>query len=257
MQLLDRILTVLEVIAAGEPQTTVSEMAARVGMSRSTTHRLLTSLLSYELIVRDANDKTYRLGPRSLQLAGRSATSPSLAELARPTMTSLRDEVGETVGLNVRHGVKRVVIDQVESVESLRRTYTDLGKPLPIHQGAPGKMLMATAPKEVQETILTGPLDRATDSTIVDSEELRQEITRVAKNGFAVSSGERVGGIHTVAAPVYDAQGNGIAALSVTGPASRFTDERVEAAIGPTQEAARHVSGLLGYSPKSVNGADR
>jgi len=247
VQSFDRAVAILNAFTLERPSLSVSQLARITGLSRSTTHRLLTSLQHHELVAQLGN-RDYTLGPHILRLAQVAWSSVNIPVIARTIMEWLRDQCNETVGVHVPHGdFDRTVIDQAESRQPLRRTYTELGQPIPIHQGAPGKVLLAFRPAELQERILARPLDQATPQTITDVEELRAELRRVAEQGYAFSLEERVMGIATVAVPIYNHTGEVVAALSVTGPKTRLTQERLLNLVPLTREAADRISSNLGY----------
>jgi IclR family acetate operon transcriptional repressor len=140
IQSLDRAVAVLNSFTPERAQLGVTEIARLTGLSRGTAHRIVANLESHQFLQRVQPGNRYALGPGLLRLAHSARVRINLQECAGPIMTRLRDETGETVGLHVVDGrFFRVVIDQVESRHSIRRTYTNLGESIPIHQGAPGK----------------------------------------------------------------------------------------------------------------------
>lgn len=250
VQSLDRAVAILNVFTRERAELGVSEIARLVGLTPSTAHRLLNSLLAHGLIQQVSGSKRYALGPHVLRLAYIASGHVSVQQAALPVMHWLRNQSDETVGLHVlRADHQRVVIDQAESHKPLRRTYTELGQPIPLHQGAPGKALLAHLSSEAQEAILTRPLEAVTDRTPVDPLCLRQELALIRERGYALSFGERVSGIHTVAVPVWNHTGAVVASLSVTGPAMRMGRERLEALAPLALEASRRLSAQLGYVP--------
>jgi IclR family acetate operon transcriptional repressor len=250
---LDRAVAVLDAFRERRGEMGVSEMARATGLSRSTAHRLLASLEVHGLVQQLPASGRYALGPHLLRLA--HAVDPttahvSLQTFARPVMERLRDHCDETVGLHVRVSpTARAVVDQVESRQPLRRTYTDLGQPIPIHEGAPGKLLLALSPEGVRERVLGGALERATERTITAAAELRAELERIRAAGYALSLEERVAGVFGLAVPVRDFTGNAVAALSVSGPSSRLTEERLRALAPEALRAGAELSASLGWSP--------
>lgn len=245
---LDRAVAILGAFDEARPRLSLSEIADALGLNTSTAHRLLQALKAHGLVTQPDGGKAYALGPTVLRLARLATGSLDVQEIARPFMRRLRDAIGETVGLHVlRSDNLRVVVDQAESHQALRRSYTELGEPIPLHQGAPGKVLLAYLPEDQREAILDAPLDAANENTVTDADALRRELATVRGRGYALSYGERVGGIHTVAVPLRDHDGRVVAALSVTGPAMRMPRERLVAIAPIAQGAARDVSARLGY----------
>lgn len=243
----DRAVAILNTFTRDRPEIGMSEISRMTGLTTSTTHRLLAGLQAHDL-VRQVADRRYALGPHVLRLAHVANARISLTEAALPVMRWLRDESGETVGLHVLQADHlRIVVDQVESREALRRTYTGLGEPIPLHQGAPGKVLLAYLSRDAREAILARPLEAATASTIIDADVLRAEVQDIRRRGYAFSFEERVPGIRTVAVPVWDHTGTVIACISVTGPATRLTKARLSELAPLAVQGGRELSAQLGF----------
>lgn len=246
---LDRAMAILSAFDEDHLQRSLSEIAEALDLNTSTTYRLLQSLKAHGLVTQPNGTKAYTPGPAILRLARLATRSLDLQEVARPIMRRLRDTIGETVGLHsLRSDLYRVVVDQAESRHALRRSYTELGEPIPLHQGAPGKVLLAYLETDQRESILARPLVAANQDTIVDRDALREDLAATRSRGYALSFGERVAGIHTVAVPLFDHTTGVVGSLSVTGPAIRMPSERL-ADIAPTaRSAALDISAALGYA---------
>jgi IclR family acetate operon transcriptional repressor len=257
VQSFDRAVAILDAFTPGRSQLGVSEIARITGLSRSTVHRLLASLRRHELVQQLPNSTNYALGPHVLRLAQVAFSNVNLQTAAKAIMPRLRDQCDETVGLHARLGpTSRTVLDQVESRQPLRRTYTEIGMSIPIHEGAPGKVLLAHSPAELQEQVLAGKLEAVTARTITDPKRLRSELERTRKNGYALSFEERVPGISTLAVPVFNHTGAVVAALSITGPSSRLTRRHLLDLVPLARGAAREISADLGYTdPDSLDGS--
>lgn len=252
VQSIDRAASILRCFTAQAPTLGISDIARRTGLSTSTTHRLLAAMQQNQL-VRKAADRRYALGPLLLQLARSGAVAPTLREAAIPAMTALRDAEEETVGLHMLLADdERVVVDQVESHHPLRRTYTEVGVPIPLPYGAPGKVLVAYLPAERRDAILQRPLRKVTPATMIDRAALRAETDEARQNGFALSFAERTPGIHTVAAPIFDHSGAVVGCLSLTGPEIRMSNGRLHETGPRVRAAAWAVSELLGAREELV-----
>jgi IclR family acetate operon transcriptional repressor len=170
-----------------------------------------------------------------------------------PSMVALRDEVEETVGLHsLTPSDERVVVDQVESHHPLRRTYTDLGVPIPLPYGAPGKVLCAWLPPARREAVLNQELTQLTPTTVIDPAALRAQLEETVRRGFAISFAERTPGIRSVAAPVFDHNGTVTAALSVSGPEMRMPADRLQELGAPVRRAANAASEALGATTETI-----
>lgn len=251
---LDRAVAILNVFTRERRELGVSAIAQLTGLTTSTTHRLLGSLVAHGLVQQVSDSKRYSLGSHLLRLAYIAAGHVNVREAALPVMQRLRDTCDETVGLHVLRGDNhRMVVDQVESHKPLRRTYTDMGEPIPLHQGAPGKVLLAFLPPEASEAILNLTLEAATEATPCDPQSLRAELEEIRRVGYSLSFGERARDINTVAVPVSSHTGAVIAALSVTGPTVRMPRKRLEELSESAIAAGREVSRKLGCVLPEVN----
>lgn len=252
VQSIDRAVAILRCFDARRPTLGITDIARATGLSTTTTHRLLVALQANRL-VRQTADRRYGLGPLLVQLARSGALPTTLRDAALPHMTALRDEVDETVGLHeLLPSGERAVVDQVESHHELRRTYTEFGTPIRLPHGAPGKAILAVLPVERQDVLLSRPITSITSTTITDAEELRIELARTRRRGWADSRGERTPGIRTVAAPIFDHTGAVVGALGLSVPQVRMDDTRV-ADLGPRiRDTAWAVSEALGATPATV-----
>jgi IclR family transcriptional regulator, acetate operon repressor len=254
VQSIDRAAAILRCFAERRSELTLSEIARATGLTTSTTHRLLAAMQTNQLI-RHTRDRRYAPGPLLVQLVRGGAVATSLRDAARPAMTALRDEVEETVGLHsLLPNDERVVIDQVESHHPLRRTYTELGIPIPLPYGAPGKVLCAWLPARRAEAVLRRQLSALTPTTVTDPDRLREQLHEVRRRGYALSLAERTPGIRSVAAPVFDHNGLITGCLSVSGPEMRMPTERMHELGASVHAKAWTVSEVLGATLTVVRG---
>jgi len=246
VQSIDRAAAILRSFSEHRAELTLSEIARSTGLTTSTVHRLLAAMHQNKL-VRQTRERRYAPGSLIVQLVLGDVVATTLREAALPIMSALRDEVEETVGLHsVLPSDERVVVDQAESHQPLRRTYTELGVPIPLPYGAPGKVMCAWLPPARCEAILQQEIPPITSTTVTDPEELRRQFVEIRRRGFAMSLAERTPGIRSVAAAFFDHNGAVTGGLSVSGPEMRMPAERMEE-IGPhVRQAAWAVSEDLG-----------
>lgn len=252
VQSISRAVAILRCFDSDHPRLGITDVARMTGLSTSTAHRLLTSMMDNGLI-RQMSDRKYTLGPMLIQIARSGAVPTSLRDAARPWMTKLRDKVGETIGLHaLLPSYERAVIDQVESKEPLRRTYTEFGMPIRLVLGAPGKVLLAHLPYEIQERILAEPIPQATPTTPTKASELRAQLAEIRKRNYALSFSERTAGIRTVASAVFEAGGSLVASISISAPAIRMSPEKM-VEVGPeVAETAWKISETLGAAKDAI-----
>jgi IclR family acetate operon transcriptional repressor len=252
VQSIDRAAAILRSFSEQRVELTLSEIARATGLTTSTVHRLLAAM-QHNRLVRQTRERRYAPGPLIVQLVRGGAVATTLREAALPTMTALCHAVEETVGLHsLLPTDERVVVDQVESHQPLRRTYTELGMPIPLPYGAPGKVLCAWLSTEHCEAILEREIPPLTPTTITDAETLRKQMADIRHRGYALSMAERVSGIRTVAAAFFDHNGAVTGCVSVSGPEIRMPTERMEL-LGPqVRQAAWAVSEALGATAGMV-----
>jgi IclR family acetate operon transcriptional repressor len=253
VQSIDRAVAILRCFDAHHSSLGISEIARMTGLSTSTTHRLLAAMTGNRLLAQSP-DRRYRPGPLLVQL-GRSGAVPStLQGAARPFMVALRDEVDETVGLHeLLPTGERVVVDQVESRQELRRHYTDIGVPIALVHGAPGKAMLSALPWARQQLALSRPIDAVTDRTVTDPDELAAELAVARRRGWASSDAERTPGIRAVAASVFDHTGSVVGAIGLSVPTVRVDDARADELGGRCRDVAWEVSEALGATREAVD----
>lgn len=214
-------LELLEVIARHDALT-LSEVARRTGLSMNRTHRLLSTLDASGYLVRDRS-KTYGLGPKLMYLGHRAARHDPLRQAASPVMDELAQQTGETIALAVRIGLERVLVDTRESQFSLQVSLSRNAR-LPLFVGALGRCLLAFAPPEVQESLLTGAFDGPSPQLLPAPDVLSELLAGIREEGIAdIPKGASE---FSIAAPVLGAGGFAIAALGISGPATRLDKEQ-------------------------------
>jgi|EndMetStandDraft_8_1072994.scaffolds.fasta_scaffold21504_3 IclR family acetate operon transcriptional repressor len=238
VQVVDRALDVLETLAAAGRPLGVGELGERTGLPQGTVHRILQSLQGRGYVRRDASRK-YSVGTAAVRLA--DAAQRSLARTARPYLAELVAISGETANLAVLEGLDVVYVAQVSSPHTLRM-FAEVGRHVPPHSTAVGKVLLAAMPREEARGILqrTGLVAR-TDATITDLADLEAELDLVASQAWAADEEEHETGIRCVAVPV-GGPGPTLAAMSVSGPAERFAGGRTAGLV----EAMQRVGNAFG-----------
>jgi DNA-binding IclR family transcriptional regulator len=174
---------------------------------------------------------------------GQSVSSDAdLRDLARPYLRWLRDETGETACLHLRFGYERACVAQVESSTELKWV-AQIGKHFPLTAGAPGKALIAFLPADERRQILdVVPLARLAPDSITGRARFERALRQVQRQGYATASNENVPGSAACAAPVYDARGRVIGALTVAGAADRLTRKRLREISPLLRRAAANLS---------------
>lgn len=223
----------------------VTEVADRVDLPKSTAARMLASLAREGAVEQLPGETRYRLGPRIESLATGIVATRSLPAIARPHLVELAGAIGEAAGMSVPEGDLIHYVDQVDSDQPVGvRDWT--GSRIALHAVSSGLAVLALRPPVEIERYLEGPLERFTDGTMTDPDELRSRLRRVQLDGFAWTNGEYAAGIASVAAPIADASGEAVAAIHVHGPAYRFPAAGREAALGlQVATAATRIARIL------------
>jgi IclR family transcriptional regulator, acetate operon repressor len=226
----------------------VTEVADRLDLSKSVVHRILSSLRVKGYVELDEDSRRYRLGPAILTLGLSYLDRLNVREVARDALRELVRRTDETATLSVRSNDHRVYVDQVTPGRDIKMV-VQLGSAHPLHAGGSSKAMLAFLPEAERESYLTSQtLDAITPLTITSADDLRQELSAIRAQGYAVSLGERQAGAGSVAAPVFGHDGNVVGVISVCGPVERFTDE-VESCARHLLEVTRDVSRRLGHRP--------
>src|SRR3954467_2468749 len=245
VQSVDRALSVLEILAA-QGEAGVTEVAAELGVHKSTAFRLVAALESRGFVEQLADRGKYRLGFGVVRLAGAAAAQLDIAHHRRPVCEELAAELEETVNIAILDSDRAVNISQVRGPAALS-THNWVGQGTPLHATSSGKVLLAYAPDAVRKSALSRELQRFTPATITDPEELRQHLDGIVERGWGSTVEEYEAGLSAVAAPVRDADGSVIAALSVSGPSFRMDAEDFPRLARRVASGADELSRRLGF----------
>lgn len=224
-----RIATILQL----EGELTVSEAAERLGVARSTAHRLFAMLMYRDFAVQ-SDDKVYRAGP-VLELAAHSRSMAArLRAAGLPHLHRLVDLLGESVNLAVRAGATARFIASVESGQTLRVTSRE-GMVFPAHRTTAGLLLLAELDDETLESVY----GEGDDADQPDLEALRSDLEKIRRNGFALNHGRSERGVVAVGVPVHGPAGGALAGLSVSMPSVRYRSRNLVYLVANLNSAAR------------------
>ena len=234
-----------------EEELGVTELSRRLALHKNNVFRLLATLEQCSYIEQSPDSERYRLDVRTLELGQAFARSRTLLRRAQPVLAELAGDTKESTHLGLMRGFEVVHVAGVASGRLLR-TELDVGSRLPAHCTALGKVLLGCASKQVREAydrevVADGGLERRTSTTIVDRDKFFEHLRTVAVQGFAVDLEEYEEGLCCAATPVFDGNGEVVAALSVSGPAFRLSEQLLLREILPAlADAADRLSRDLG-----------
>ena len=240
VQSLDRAFALLEAVADAGGSARLTELAAATGFPLPTIHRLVRSLVTGGYL-RQEPSRRYALGPRLVRLGDRA--SRMLGSWALPHLSELVAEIGETANMAMLEGDHAVYAAQVPSAHSMRM-FTEVGRRVPVHSTGVGKALLSQLDDEEAGRLLgRAGMPALTSRTLTSVEALLAELAEVRGRGYAVDDGEQESGVRCVAVPVPDAPTR--VAISVSGPSSRVTFERIGDILPVLVRVAEQLSGEL------------
>lgn len=218
----------------------MTEIAEHVGLHKSTVHRMLATLEEKGFIERDHDTDRYHLGLKIWELSANLSKTDDQATIWLPEMVRLRDTLGETVSIYVRDGNERIRIQAVQSNEPIRRV-APVGVRLPLYAGASSKVLIAFADSQIQALVMDDPMFQAN----ISIEQYKEQLKELVAQGYATSVEERESGVAAISAPIFDRTGKLVAALSVSGPASRLTLERMKKYSAAMIDSAKRMGTMM------------
>lgn len=245
MQSVDRAVTVLELLARNA-EVGITEIAAELGVHKSTASRLVSVLETRGLVEQLSERGKYSIGFGVVRLAGAATERMDLSRLGRPYCDHLAGDLGETVNIAIRDNDVALNVSQARGTAAVT-VHNWVGQRTPLHATSSGKVLLANAPHEDRDEILTQPLHRYTNRTVINDTELRQNFEGIARDGYATSFEELELGLNAAAVAVHNHNGAVVAALSASGPSYRFSRPRVRDAIRAMRASAEELSAQLGY----------
>lgn len=243
-----RTLDVLCAFSAERPEWSVTELSAHLGVHKSTTSRLLTTMEGVGFLRRLPDNGRYALGPRLLEMASLVLARLDVRAIARPWLEELSRTSQETVNLAVWDQDMAVNVDQIASSQPI--LYMGwIGRRTPAHASSTGKALLAFQPPEIIDHVLDRPLAAFTKATITDPARLRQELISIRECGYAMAEDEFQEGVTAVAAPICS---GGVVAgvISISAPTYRTTRQRKGQFVQLLTTAARDIGRRMEVAPR-------
>ena len=246
---LARGLTILEVLSAHPDGLTLSEISRSLALPKSSTHALLHNLLERDYLMDGRRDRTYRLGPRLFQLGNAYVHGIDLVADGQETVRAVSRRCDETVHLATLEGRDVLYVAKEEGTSYIRMV-SALGKRVPAHGTGVGKMLLSSLTAEELSALYPPeyPPQQMTARTIADLSAMKVELRRTRERGYALDDEESTVGLRCVAAPVYDAAGTMVAAMSISVPVARWSRNRQDELLALVLAGTRELSARLGYS---------
>ena len=245
----EKALAILELLAQSRGSMRLRDISTALELNASTTLRFLASLQNCGYVAQERDTARYYLTYKISRIANLHNSKTELQTITHPYLVELSQRFHEALCISVEHDMTMVYIDVATGPDQMLMSMQHIGNVSPMHCTGNGKLLLLTYSEEqIDKLIREKGLNRFTEHTITTKEALLAELRQVRQEGFAYDNEECEIGSRCVACPIYNYTGSIIAGISVTGPVSRMTPERITAEIKPQLgETARQISEALGY----------
>lgn len=247
VQSAERIFQVMEMLAENG-EMGLMEISAALDLHKSTVHRLLMSLVYMGYAKQDETTQKYMLSYKIVNMAGKILDRMDILQVAKPYLERLSDLSGEAVHLVQREGNHILYIYKIEAKVGTIRMVSHVGMIHPMYCSGVGKAIMATLPEcEVKQIWNESVIEKKTDKTVTDYDEMQKLLEEVRKNGYALDDEENEKGVRCIAACLHGYQNEVKYAFSISGPTSRMTRERVMELAVDVKKVQEELSRELGY----------
>ena len=240
---LGKITEILDAFTLERPAMTLGEIQQTTGLPTSTVQRLVSNMAAQGLL--DRSGDQIRIGVRVAYWAATATKDLDVLAVVNPVLKEIRDKIGETACFFKVEKNFRVCVAIAETHHALRRDMY-VGHIIPLHAGSASRVLLAWNP-ELAERILGGPLEQLADGTVTSPDELRHVIAQAKADGYAITAGEREDSASGLSAPVFDAAGDVLGAITISGPTLRMPlaqcEEWVDLLVGYAEQITRTIGG--------------
>lgn len=248
-----RALDIITLVSLKKGGLGVTEIANQIDINKSSVYRILSTLVQYGYVEQDHETGRYKLGYKFLEISSKLLESIDLRAEARMYLQELENETNEVIHLVVYDQGEVVYIEKLDGNETLRM-HSKVGKRAPMHCTSVGKAILAHLPSSIVLDILDRKgLPMHTDKTITNKEAFLAELMTVRQKGYALDLEENEYGITCIAVPIFDHMGQAIAAVSISGPTIRMTEQRLDQLQIRMQHIGKQISGRLGFENKNLS----
>lgn len=245
---LDRAMAVFEHLST-KSGVSLSALSDQMGESTATLYRILFTLETRGLVEFDQAQQLWHIGPAAFIVGARFLRRTSLVERARPVLRALMEETGETANLGIQKGDQVLFVSQVETHANIRAFFPP-GSLSPLHASGIGKALLAFMDEAQCDRVLTSAeRQRFTAHTLCDSGLLKDDLVQSKARGYSIDGEEKNLGMRCIAAPVFNHYGEVVAGLSVSGPTSRVSVDKISVLATSVMTAAGNLTSALGGEP--------
>jgi IclR family transcriptional regulator, KDG regulon repressor len=241
----------LKAFSEDDDELGISELSRRLGLAKSTVHRLAVTLVSEGLLEQDRDNGKYHLGIALFRLGALVRRRMNVSNEARPYLYELREKVNETVHLAILDGTEIMYVYNLESTQAIRMR-SDIGVRKPAYCTAEGQAILAFQPAEVIDHVVAAGLAPRTPKTIAQADKFAKALGLVRQRGCAIEDEESELGMVCIAAPIRDDGGAVVAAVGIAGPVMRLSRKSIAAFIPHVIATADLVSARLGYRGRAA-----
>lgn len=246
----DRTLSILEAVSHSEHGLTNSDISRRLKIPKSSASYILRVLENRGYLLRENGSGKYRLGLKLMGLTRDMLTHIDVREIAKPVMEEFVRRVNLSSHLAVLDNGRAVYVEKVEALNFVKMDIW-VGHRLPVHSTAIGKVLVSNmTPDEISGILNLRGMDKRTPKTIMTPAKYLKEIEKVKAFGFAIDNEENSTGVRCVAAPVFDAQGQIVAALGTSATTMQLNEDNLPKIVKLIQQSGLNISGQMGYQAK-------
>lgn len=243
-----RAVAILEQFTLERPEPTLTEISTGIGLSKSTTHRLLSTLEAAEIVELDRKSLRYRLGLKVFRLGSVASKSLELVKQAEPLLRSIAEETDETSLLLVADGHEALCLLRFDGNYQVRVLFLEPGKRSAFNIGAAQRVLLAHLPDDQWKEVVAHHVRHMTQYSLVTRDELDRDRREIREHGYAVSWEDIILHACGLGAPVRNAEGLVVAAVSISGIVQRFSAERLPILIRRIMQLGDDLSHRLGYA---------
>jgi DNA-binding IclR family transcriptional regulator len=241
----------LNAFSAQDAEMGISALSKRLGIAKSTVHRLATTLASGGLLEQTKDSRKYRLGITLFRLGALVRQRMDLYNEAKPFLLALGQRTGETIHLAILNERQVIYVYNLESEQAIRaRSY--IGVPKPAYCAAEGLAILAYQPSDMIDAVIADGLHPRTPNTITSPTKFRAALQEVRQRGVAIEDEEAEIGVRCIAAPVWDSNNAVVAAIGVAGPAQRLTKKALNAMAPDVIRTAQAISSRMGFRLKAT-----
>lgn len=250
VQTVGKALLILDLLASGDSEMSLTEIAAQTGWAKSTVHGFLSTLREYGYVEQSVHNGRYKLGMKMFEMGNAVKRSWDINQVAKPYLQRLNEKTGEMVQLATEKDGEVLYLDKLDSHKNMR-IVSDIGLRLPVHCSGLGKALLAyQSSSEVKRIIKEKGMRAMTDQTITTLPKLFRELERVREKGYSIDDQEIMEGLRCIAAPIFDSGNQVKYAVSVSGLYYNMQGQHLEYVIESVKNTAENISYEMGYRKK-------